>query len=59
MKLGDHHFERVAVDQADQPNLLGGGNEMAGIDDGAVEPLHAQQAFVMQRRRGRWASTIG
>ena len=47
MKGRHRHFQRMAIDKAHQPQLFGGGNELARTRDGAVGPGHAQQTFVM------------
>jgi uncharacterized protein (DUF2336 family) len=51
MQLRDRHFERMAVDEAHEAQLLRGRNELAGGRDRAVGADHAQQAFVMHGLR--------
>ena len=50
VKLRHRHFQRAAVDQMDEAELLGGGDELARGRDRAVLAPHAQQAFVMHGR---------
>jgi hypothetical protein len=42
----DGELEHAVVDELGQTELLGHRDELGGASDRAVEPLHAQQAFV-------------
>ena len=48
MELRHGHFERVAVDEAHEAQLLGRRNELPCRRNRAVRTDHAQQAFVMR-----------